>query len=187
MNHHPDSHVVNLVVAKVPTLIEMIKVTEAQLLSSELLDSLQEEVTQQLLDRSDEFIKRLVDAMMEPVAKLSTWVRNDGIIRNVVPGSSGLGEILCRKHKHQGWCYRMYVLEKYTRIAVNYHHARKKLRYDGANKYMSLVVLYGGLRSEARAKFYSAQCNCPGLGPNDQFVEAMCQDTFKTFIEDQNR
>ncbi len=185
MNHLHDAHIDYQVIPKAPVLVDVSTLNEIQLLSSELLDSLQEEVARQLLDRGDEFIKRLVNAMMEPMP-LPTWVKNSEILRRPSIGTSGLGEILCRKHKHQGWCHRMHVLEKYTRIAVNYHHARKKLRYEGADRYMSLVVLYGGLRSEARAKFYSSQCNCPGLGSNDEFMSTMDEDTFKTFIENHN-
>lgn len=185
MNHLSDAAFVHSPV-KPLAQNEIVEFTETQLLTSELLDTLQEEVAAAVLARGDEFIKRLVDAMMEPPPELSPWVLKNGFL----PGfglPSGLGEILCRKHKHQGWCHRMYVLEKYTRLAVNYHHARKRFRWETSGKSMSLIVLYGGLRAEARAKFYSAECTCTGLGPNDEFQPAMSTDQFQNFVHGHNR
>jgi len=136
-----------------------------------------------VLARGDDFIKKLVELMLAPPVAPPSWLKT-----HVNPGSSlstsGLGEILCRKMKHQGWCHRMFLLEKYTRFAVNYHHARKRLRWEGADKYMSLVVLYGGLKAEARAKYRSADCNCLGLTSNDPFQASMPEQEFDSFIRE---
>ena len=186
MNHLSDSNVVHSPV-KLLTPSEVVPFIETEELASSFLNSLQEEVAQEVLSRGDEFIKKLVEAMMAPPTALSEWTRRANAVQGYSPSISGVGERICRKHKHQGWCNRMYVLDKYIRLAVNYHHARKRLRWEGADKYMSLVVLYGSLKAEARAKFYSADCTCHGLGNNDEFQSFMHDAEFEAFIHEYKR
>jgi hypothetical protein len=105
-----------------------------------------------------EFIKLLVEALMTP-APVST--QRDA--------NAWYNEYICRKHGHQGWCERMHALFRYTRLAINYHHAKKGRWDDNSEKYMGMVRFYGDLKAEARLVYYRTACTCFGLSNNNQF------------------
>lgn len=105
---------------------------------------------------NEQFMKKLFEALSAPNHAEGQPARS-------------MGEYICRKHKHQGWCARMYALQNYVQLAINYHHARKRFNWEESRKYMSLVCLYGEMKAEARVRFYGTQCDCPGLDLNAEF------------------
>jgi hypothetical protein len=137
---------------------------EVSITQPDFLQDLEGEVLQEVIRRQGEFIRLLVEALMAPdpldPARASHWPRST---------SSGMGEFICRKHQHQGWCQKMHALRAYTMLAVSYHHARKRLRNEGGDKYMKLVCFYAEAKSSARVRFYGTDCDCPGLSQDISF------------------
>ena len=131
-----------------------------QLLSpSPLMEEIEREI-QSRLKVDAEFVRLLVEALMEPSTPVAP--RRDA--------NDSYNEYICRKHGHQGWCQRMLALHKYTLLAINYHHARKRLRWsDDTNQCMKMVCFYGELKSEARLVYYRTACSCFGLTSSNEF------------------
>ena len=162
--HLDTAHVLHPVIKQLEPN-EIVPVPTMSLDQPDFLSELDEEVLQSVMERQAEFVTRLVDALMDPDP---VWPG-----KKVFPAplgtSSGMGEIICRKHGHQSWCARMFSLHKYTMLCVNYHHARKRFRHEGGPKHMKLVCLYGELKAEARVRYYGTLCTCLGLDKNTPF------------------
>lgn len=159
MQHHLGGNVVHSPI-KPLTKEEMVPFIESVLDHSLLLEDLEREIESRLTV-DDDFIRRVVAALMESTA-------DPQVVRT--PQYSSLSDRVCWKHGHQGWCAKMHALERYTRYCINYHHARKRVRTSEgsdhrfeSNKYMKMLCFYGELKSQSRLQYYGADCNCGGL------------------------
>lgn len=166
--HLDEAHVLHPAVKKLEPN-EIVTVPDVDATQPEFLEGLEEEVLQAVMQRQDEFVVRLIDQLMLPPPVWEGKAPFPEPPRN----TSGMGEYICRKHGHQGYCARMYALRRYTMLCINYHHARKRFRWEGARKDMRLVCLYGGLKAEARVRYYGAECTCLGLDKNTPFEASL--------------